>query len=549
MSKYYQVLARKYRPHKFEELVGQEHTIKTLVNALDNNNLHHGFLFTGTRGVGKTTIARIFAKSVNCEKGVSSKPCGKCETCLEIDQGHSVDLIELDAASHTGVDHMREILENAQYLPTKNLYKIYLIDEVHMLSKSSFNALLKTLEEPPGHIKFLLATTDPKKLPVTILSRCLQFNLNKLSHNEILSQLKFVMDSEGLEFEESALSKIADFGNGSMRDALSLLDQSISYGNGSVKAKDIKAMLSLVLHDDVIKLATLVIERRAEEVILFVRDLAHKGENLSNALQDLTSLFHQISIAQMLNHNEQIDSDILTLASQISTHDLQLFYQIAINAQKDFSFSPSEQIGLEMTLLRMIAFHPEYEGEKKTPKTSTEPKNKSTKIKKSTLEAKPKVEAKNANETPQNKHNKEKQTKSRSQMSIKNQKDWERIINNLPFKGAAKMLVKNTLFSSYESDQLVLTLNKEFSNLLTKNVKKSIEKTLHKEFNEFSLEIESGNTNGSTLSQKEAIKEKQKRKQTQKQFLDDEGLKKIEEAFNTKVDLKSIKSLKESSNV
>jgi len=549
MSKYYQVLARKYRPHKFEELVGQEHTIKTLVNALDNNNLHHGFLFTGTRGVGKTTIARIFAKSVNCEKGVSSKPCGKCETCLEIDQGHSVDLIELDAASHTGVDHMREILENAQYLPTKNLYKIYLIDEVHMLSKSSFNALLKTLEEPPGHIKFLLATTDPKKLPVTILSRCLQFNLNKLSHNEILSQLKFVMDSEGLEFEESALSKIADFGNGSMRDALSLLDQSISYGNGSVKAKDIKAMLSLVLHDDVIKLATLVIERRAEEVILFVRDLAHKGENLSNALQDLTSLFHQISIAQMLNHNEQIDSDILTLASQISTHDLQLFYQIAINAQKDFSFSPSEQIGLEMTLLRMIAFHPEYEGEKKTPKTSTEPKNKSTKIKKSTLEAKPKVEAKNTKETPQNKYNKEKQTKSRSQMSIKNQKDWERIINNLPFEGAAKMLVKNTLFSSYESDQLVLTLNKEFSNLLTKNVKKSIEKTLHKEFNEFSLEIESGNTNGSTLSQKEAIKEKQKRKQTQKQFLDDEGLKKIEEAFNTKVDLKSIKSLKESSNV
>jgi len=549
MSKYYQVLARKYRPHKFEELVGQEHTIKTLVNALDNNNLHHGFLFTGTRGVGKTTIARIFAKSVNCEKGVSSKPCGKCETCLEIDQGHSVDLIELDAASHTGVDHMREILENAQYLPTKNLYKIYLIDEVHMLSKSSFNALLKTLEEPPGHIKFLLATTDPKKLPVTILSRCLQFNLNKLSHNEILSQLKFVMDSEGLEFEESALSKIADFGNGSMRDALSLLDQSISYGNGSVKAKDIKAMLSLVLHDDVIKLATLVIERRAEEVILFVRDLAHKGENLSNALQDLTSLFHQISIAQMLNHNEQIDSDILTLASQISTHDLQLFYQIAINAQKDFSFSPSEQIALEMTLLRMIAFHPEYEGEKKTLKTSTEPKNKSTKIKKSTLETKPKVEVKNTKETPKNKHNKEKQTKSLSQMSIKNQKDWEKIINNLPFEGAAKMLVKNTLFSSYESDQLVLTLNKEFNNLLTKNVKKSIEKTLHKEFNEFSLEIESGNTNGSTLSQKEAIKEKQKRKQTQKQFLDDEGLKKIEEAFNTKVDLKSIKSLKESSNV
>ena len=544
MSEHYEVLARKYRPHNFKELVGQTHTVRTLVNALDNNNLHHGFLFTGTRGVGKTTIARIFAKSVNCENGVSSKPCGKCETCIEIDKGQSVDLIELDAASHTGVDNMREILENAQYTPTKNLYKIYLIDEVHMLSKSSFNALLKTLEEPPKHIKFLLATTDPKKLPITILSRCLQFNLNKLSHDEIFNHLKFIMDAENLKFEDEALSKIADFGNGSMRDALSLLDQSISYGNGAVKEDDLKAMLGLVSHNEIVQLATLIIKRNAQEVLLFIKELAYKGENLTNTLNDLTSLFHKIATTQMIDDVKQVSPEINELAKIISAQDLQLYYQIAINGQKDMRHSPSEQIGLEMTLLRMIAFHPDSQAEKKTLKssqssntTNKEPPKEKTQGNSLT---KDKLPIKVGEESIQAIEN---------QLNVKSQNDWEKIITELGFAGAAKMLVKNTVFDSLKDQILSLTLSDDFINLLTQNTQSSIEKTLNEDYPGITLVINPGSTNGSSLSQKESVKSEEKRKQTENQFLNDDGLKELQEVFNSQVDVKSIKSIKESDNV
>ncbi|MDC0483156.1 DNA polymerase III subunit gamma/tau [Candidatus Thioglobus sp.] len=544
MSEHYEVLARKYRPHNFKELVGQTHTVRTLVNALDNNNLHHGFLFTGTRGVGKTTIARIFAKSVNCENGVSSKPCGKCETCIEIDKGQSVDLIELDAASHTGVDNMREILENAQYTPTKNLYKIYLIDEVHMLSKSSFNALLKTLEEPPKHIKFLLATTDPKKLPITILSRCLQFNLNKLSHDEIFNHLKFIMDAENLKFEDEALSKIADFGNGSMRDALSLLDQSISYGNGSVKEDDLKAMLGLVSHNEIVQLATLVINRNAQEVLLFIKELAYKGENLTNTLNDLTSLFHKIATTQMIDDIKQVSPEINELAKIISAQDLQLYYQIAINGQKDMRHSPSEQIGLEMTLLRMIAFHPDSQAEKKTLKSSQSS---------NTINKEPPKEKTQGNSLTKDKLpikvGEESIQAIENQLNVKSQNDWEKIITELGFAGAAKMLVKNTVFDSLKDQILSLTLSDDFINLLTQNTQSSIEKTLNEDYPGITLVINPGSTNGSSLSQKESVKSEEKRKQTENQFLNDDGLKELQEVFNSQVDVKSIKSIKESDNV
>ena len=539
MSEHYEVLARKYRPHNFKELVGQTHTIRTLVNALDSDNLHHGFLFTGTRGVGKTTIARIFAKSVNCEEGVSSNPCGECATCIEIDKGQSVDLIELDAASHTGVDHMREILDNAQYTPTKNLYKIYLIDEVHMLSKSSFNALLKTLEEPPSHIKFLLATTDPKKLPITILSRCLQFNLNKLSHDEILNHLKFVMNEENLKFDDNALSKIAEFGNGSMRDALSLLDQSISFGNGSVLEKDLKEMLGLVNHDQISNLASLVCDRDAEKILIFVKEMAHKGENLSNALKDLTSLFHKISIAQIINDEKQFSPELMDLANQFTAQDLQLYYQIAINGQKDMSLSPSEQIGLEMTLLRMITFHPNFEaGEKKTLNP-----NPSVSLKKNP--------SKNNSKAPSTTSNKQSDISNKevNHLDIKSQDGWEKIITQLDFNGAAKMLVKNTVFKSLIDQNLTLTLSEEFVNLHTTKTEESIRNALHKIYPALVLMIEPGETNGSSLSQKESVKNKQIQKQTENQFLSDDGLQELQEVFKSQVDLKSIKSIKESDNV
>lgn len=536
--KHYQVLARKYRPHTFSEMVGQTHTVKTLINALDANNLHHGFLFTGTRGVGKTTIARIFAKSINCETGVSSKPCGKCETCLEIDKGQSIDLIELDAASHTGVDNMRDILENAQYMPAKNRYKIYLIDEVHMLSKSSFNALLKTLEEPPEHIKFLLATTDPKKLPITVLSRCLQFTLQKLSHEDILSQLKFIMDTEALKYEESALSQIAEFGNGSMRDAQSLLDQSIAYGNGTVMNKDIKAMLGLVNHNDILMLATHIFNQDAKAVIDFSKDLSHKGENLSHALKDLSSLFHQISIAQIID-NAQICDETKALATKISNQDLQLFYYMAINGMQEMPLAPSEQIGFEMTLLRMLTFHSDNATEKKTIKiakdSETKEKDSETEIKNSEIE-----------ETNNKTEKKDSETKApslptKSTFNISSQAEWESLITTLKFNGAVNVIAKNTLFSDFNNQILTLILDKEYANLLTDNLQLEMSSVLQSHFGELTLKINLDKPKTQTLVQKQTQDNHKKKSSMQKAFLNDENVQKLQQTFDAKIDVDSIR--------
>ena len=532
MNKNYQVLARKYRPHNFKEMVGQDHTIKTLVNAIENNNLHHAFLFTGTRGVGKTTIARIFAKAINCQKKIDSNPCGKCDTCLEIDKGESIDLIELDAASNTGIENMLNILENTQYAPTKNRYKIYLIDEVHMLSKSSFNALLKTLEEPPEYVKFLLATTDPKALPVTILSRCLQFVLNKLTPEQILTQLKFIMKNEGLKFEEQALIKIADFGNGSMRDAISLLDQSISYGNGKVTNKDINNMLNLVSHNKIITLAKYLFDQDTENVINFAKDLSYKGENLEYALKALITIFHKISIAKGTK-NAKISKDEESLKEKISSQDLQLFYHIATNGIKDLSLAPSEQIGFEMTLLKMITFRSEVNDFQKKNET-IKPKEKTT-IKED-IKDNIKEDIKETKNTIK--------TDTDNIVKIKSQDQWENVITSLKFDSAENTLLKNTIFIDFTNKNLKLSLDKSFSSIFNNDIKLSIQDKLKQRFGKINLEISFDELKQQTLATKELRLENDKMKKMQESFVKNAGVKKLQKIFDGKVDLKSIKKIK-----
>jgi DNA polymerase-3 subunit gamma/tau len=358
----YQVLARKWRPGKFSELVGQEHVVSAISNALDNDRLHHAYLFTGTRGVGKTTIARIFSKSLNCEEGQGSNPCGQCNTCKEIEQGNYVDLLEIDAASRTKVEDTRELLDNVQYKPTRGRYKVYLIDEVHMLSKHSFNALLKTLEEPPPHVKFLLATTDPQKLPITILSRCLQFNLKALSREQIVGQLNHILEQETLPFEPQALALLARAAQGSMRDALSLTDQAIAQGGNAVNASVVTDMLGLMDKNQLVKLLHAVVSKTPADVMQLVQDMSEQAPDYDHVLAELGSTLHQIALTQWVPEACKLETTsakaIYQLAKSISAEQVQLLYQIALQGRKDLPFSSDGRSALEMTLMRMMTFAP-----------------------------------------------------------------------------------------------------------------------------------------------------------------------------------------------
>ena len=356
----YLVLARKWRPKRFAELVGQEHVVRALTNALETGRVHHAFLFTGTRGVGKTTIARIFAKSLNCERGTSADPCGECETCLAIDAGRYIDLLEIDAASNTGVDNVRELIENAQYMPSRGKYKVYLIDEVHMLSKQAFNALLKTLEEPPEHVKFLFATTDPEKLLVTVLSRCLQFNLKRLDETQIRGQIVKILGAEGIEADDDAVRQLAHAADGSLRDGLSLLDQAIAYTGGRLDTAAVAAMLGTVDRNRVQALLAALADGDGQRLLDEAAQLAEFSPDWASVLDAFSEALHRIQVKQLVPTVEAVSDaiDIDALAAQLRPELVQLWYQMALNGRRDLGYAPSPRSGFEMSLLRMLAFRP-----------------------------------------------------------------------------------------------------------------------------------------------------------------------------------------------
>ena len=524
----YQVLARKWRPQNFQQLVGQEHVQRALVNALNDDRLHHAYLFTGTRGVGKTTIARIFSKSLNCETGITATPCGQCATCIEIAEGRYIDLIEVDAASRTGVDDTRELLENVQYVPTRGRYKVYLIDEVHMFSKSSFNALLKTLEEPPPHVKFLLATTDPEKLPVTILSRCLQFNLKRLPVSLIVSHMQHILTAENVDFNVTALQLIAEAADGSMRDALSLLDQALAFGAGVVQEPDVRDMLGSVSRGKVIGLLTAVLQRDASQTMKAVATLAEFSPDFENVLAELLSLLHHMSLAKTVPEVlDEFVSDrevLLKLSEEVSAEDLHLFYQIALIGRRDLPLSPDARNGFEMILLRMLAFRPasvepagvdavhlSHASAKSEPQPGVKPQRSAQNKNKNVAPVvSPAVSNAGAQTgltgsgaegsgSPMPKpvatgHN----TAVQASSAQADSSGWREIVNALGLGGLVKQLAINCTMQQRDGKNIILHITSGHSNLLNAKAKQRLQQSLGEYFNvDAQLEIKVVNQNES----------------------------------------------------
>ena len=463
----YQVLARKWRPRNFESLVGQEHVVRALRHALDEKRLHHAYLFSGTRGVGKTTLARILAKCLNCETGISSHPCGKCSACVEIDSGRYVDLLEVDAATNTKVDEMRQLLENAVYAPTRGRFKVYVIDEVHMLSTSAFNAMLKTLEEPPEHIKFILATTDPQKIPVTVLSRCLQFNLKQMPAPAIAAHLAAILGEEKIAAEDAALKLLADSARGSMRDALSLLDQSIAHGGGKVTEEGVRAMLGAIDDAYLYSILEAVARRDAKGLLAIAEELRARSVDLDGALQDLGSLLHRVALAQAapdaLDAPGSLRERLAALARALDPEDVQLFYQIAIHGRQDLPLAPDDFAGFTMALLRMLAF---ATGERAPAQRGGKPA---------------------------------------AQRPSGFDGDWPRLANSLNLGGVAKQLAQASELQRFDGESLELCVPPAAKHLAEKSFQDKLRGALQEHFGKpVRLTVRVGETGGNTARDRAA---------------------------------------------
>ncbi|MCX7627588.1 MAG: DNA polymerase III subunit gamma/tau [Methylophilaceae bacterium] len=521
----YQVLARKWRPRSFEQVVGQEHVVRALTNALERQRLHHAYLFTGTRGVGKTTLARILAKALNCEKGITSTPCGQCQVCNEIDKGRFVDLLEVDAASNTQVDAMRELLENAQYAPTVGRFKVYIIDEVHMLSRSAFNAMLKTLEEPPEHVKFILATTDPQKVPVTVLSRCLQFNLKQMSPTHIAAHLKHILEQEGIAADSVALHLLSRAAHGSMRDALSLLDQAIAYGDGKVREHEVHAMLGAIDQDYLFSLLECLAAGDGPALIRQAEAMEERSLSFDAALQDLAALLHQIALGQTVPQALAEDLPerprILALAQRLSPELVQLYYQIATLGRRDLPLAPDEFAGFSMTLLRMLAFTPATQWTDATtanvasapiPTNVSEP-------------AGSKVDP----------------AASQPVTSQAFNGNWRDFVESLK-PGFAKKLAENCELESADAHGIVLRLDEAYKHLLEPSYLNMLKAAIKERFGDLSIHVQaggSGNTPAAQITQEKA----QRQAEAEASIHEDAFVRDMIKTFGETITLSNIKPI------
>ena len=543
----YQVLARKYRPRSFDTLVGQAHVVQALKNALDQKRLHHAYLFTGTRGVGKTTLARILAKALNCENGISSSPCGTCSACTEIDQGRYVDLIEVDAASNTQVDNMRDLLDNAQYAPTQGQFKIYIIDEVHMLSKSAFNAMLKTLEEPPEHVKFILATTDPQKVPVTVLSRCLQFNLKQMPSASISEYMERILKEEAINYEINAIYLIAKAANGSMRDALSILDQGIAYCGGTIEEATIKKMLGAIDQSYLFNLIQAVIDQDGQKVIEIAKHMDERNLSFEAALNDLANLIQIISVTQAIPESLEVsylDRDqVIALSKKISAEQLQLLYQITILGRRDLYLAPDEYAGFTMTLLRMLSFAPQDAVIAKNPAiaknnvahsaTKMESAAISKDVSSETFEIKKKIEV--THEIDEDISDKE-----ISKEAVPFNGNWRELVDQLKL-GLVKALAQQSELVSFKNNEIILSIADEHKHLLNEAYQKKLELSLSEHFSQrIKLVILQKGANNSPLKQKQEERSTLM-KDTENAILQDQFVKSLLTEFNAEIIPSSIK--------